>query len=106
MIVGGPPGLVRFDRCSRRGTNLADVGHRAIRVNIERHAHCVGGALVELCAFHVLALPRIGWHETRQFECEVGHWQKIIPTASCQTCSVEGVCAASAKKSALTTVLD
>jgi hypothetical protein len=87
MIVGGSPSLVRLDHCGRLGTELADVGYRAIRLNIERHAYRVGRALVELCAFHVLALPRIGWHEMRLFECEIAHWEKNYasraPNGSC-----------------------
>ena len=64
---------MRHDRYTRLGTDLADVCYQAIRVKIERHAHRVGRLLVELCAFHVFALPRIGWHEMRLFECEVAH---------------------------------
>ena|SRR5215472_1580906 len=57
MVAGGSPGLLRLDRRSWVGTGPTDVDYRAIRVKVERHAHRVGGALIN-CALSMSSPSR------------------------------------------------
>jgi hypothetical protein len=56
VIAGGPPTLVRLDRCCGLDTDLARVCYRAVRVEIERNPHRISRALVEIRGFHLLVL--------------------------------------------------
>jgi hypothetical protein len=58
MIVDGVPTLVRLNGCDGLDTDLRSVGYRAVGAEIERHAHCVGRALVEVRGLHFRTLPR------------------------------------------------
>src|SRR5437764_14419833 len=59
MIIAWFPMVVRLDHCGWLDTRLARVCYRAVRIQIERHAHRVSRALVEVRGLHVLTLR--GW---------------------------------------------
>src|SRR5437764_14987045 len=54
MIVGGFPMVVRLNHYGRLDTRLARICYRAVRVDIECHAHSVSRALVQVRGLRVL----------------------------------------------------
>jgi hypothetical protein len=52
MIVGRSPILIWLDRGDRLNTELAEIGHRAIRVEVEPDTERISRDLVEVCGFH------------------------------------------------------
>jgi hypothetical protein len=73
MVVGGLPPLVRLNRCGGFDTGFGKVCYRAVRVEIQSHAHCVSDALIEIRSFHFYTLPRIVRHERCHPQCEIAH---------------------------------
>jgi hypothetical protein len=56
MIARGSPSLVRLDHRGGLRIRLAEVGYRAVRVEIKRHTDRISRALVEIHGIHVLTL--------------------------------------------------
>src|ERR1700750_2476076 len=73
VIVSGPPTLMRLNRCDGLDTDLARVCNRAVRVEVERYAHCVSRVLVMFRGLHILTLRGEPRTTHALFECELHH---------------------------------